>query len=272
MNLESQEITGYVYVPDKQKLFTGGKVGDREFINKDIELFANARPGDLVIKEDKKPPYIVVDHDWITSIITQWPGKLFKVSILNPLDEKDINTGLVENIWYTRTYGLKILEELPAEVVFGTNGKEIKNLLSLIQNITEVQVNQLAEYALEVNRKLYSETWNRWKNFCDGSSSIEDYENVIASQSKNSQVKSPIGIGLSVISNTFYQTVRKLTRDDALEIDEEGEVCLKAKWTAAGEHFLNAAMSYESNNLLTEQEKNQLRTPVTKVFENIANF
>ena len=272
MKLESQEITGYVYVPDKQELFTGGKVGDREFINKDIELFANARPGDLVIKEDKKPPYIVVDHHWTTSVITQWPGKLFKVSILNPLDEKDINTGLVENIWYTRSYALKILEELPAEVVFGTSGIKIKNLLALIQNITEIQVYQLADYGLEVNRKLYSETWNRWKNFCDGSSSIEDYENVIASQPKNSQLKSPIGIGLSVISNTFYQTVRKLTRDEALEIDEEGEVCLKAKWAAAGEHFLNAAMSYAPNNLLTDQEKKLLRKPVAEVFESIANF
>lgn len=272
MNLESQEITGYVYVPDKQELFTGGKVGDREFVNKDIELFANARPGDLVIKEDKKPPYIVVDHHWVTSLITQWPGKLFKVSILNPLDEKDINAGLVENIWYTRTYALKVLEELPAEIVFGANGKEIKNLLALIQNVTEVQVNQLADHALEVNRKLYSETWNRWKNFCDGNLSIENYENVISSQPKNSQVKSPIGIGLSVISNTFYQTVRKLTQDEALEIDEDGEVWLKAKWAAAGEHFLNAAMSYESNDLLTNQEKKLLRKPIIEVFENIANF
>jgi hypothetical protein len=267
--MNTEDHIGYIYVPKKQERFAGGKVGDIYFPDEKTELFKLAQVGDIIVKNYKKPPYLVVDHVLDKLIITKWPGTLYKVEVLNPSEEKCINAGLVKNIWYTRTFAVKILEELPIEIIFGDNGVQIKKILDFITNISEEQVNQLATYDAEQNRKIYSEAWNIWDSSTDKESlnSSGDYEKVIQAFPKNQSRVSPIGQGLSIIYDIFYQTARKLTHDEALEIDEEGEIYLKPKWSIASTHCLNAGMSYEDSNLLTEDEKALLRKPFQEVFQ-----
>lgn len=267
--MNTKIIIGYIYVPQKQEIFAGVKLKTSYLSDEKIELFKTAKVGDNIIKQEKTPPYLVVDHDLDKIIITTWPGKLYKVAVLNPSEEKQINTGLVKNIWYTRTFGVKILEELPVEIIFGDNGLQIKQILDFIINITEEQVSQLANYDVEQNQKIYSNAWNNWVSLTDKEyhNSSSDFEKVIQVFPKNQSRVSPIGQGLSIISTIFYQTARKLTQDEALEIDEEGEIHLKPKWSIASTHCLNAGMSYEDSNLITEDEKALLRRPFEEVFQ-----
>ena len=126
-SFHKEKIKGFVYSADEEN-----------------ELFKNAKVGDSIIKKEKKPPYIVVDHSLGTKIITRWPGKIYKVEVINPSKEKKINKGLVKNIWYTRTYGVKIIEEVPIEMLFGKNGKEICKIIDLTRNISEENVSSIS--------------------------------------------------------------------------------------------------------------------------------
>ena len=52
----------------------------------------------------------------------------------------------------------------------------------------------------------------------------------------------------------------------AFKVDEEGEICLLPIWANAVEKILHAGMSYASDNILSESERETLRTPFNEVF------
>ena len=246
-----EKIKGYVYSGDDED-----------------GLFVDAKIGDLIIKQNKKPPYIVVDHTLATKIITKWPGKLFHVEVINEKNEKDINKGLVKDVWYTRTFGVKILDEISLESVFGENGKAIKNLIDLTRNIEIEEVELLANYDTESNRPVLNKAWRNWVRMTDKEYEFfdEDYSDTLKMSPKNQVHSSPIREGLSIISSQFDIRARELVGESAFEIDDEGEIFLRPKWRAAVETLLQAGMSYESDNLITNEEKELLQRPMIEVF------
>jgi len=250
-HFKKEKIQGFVYAADE-----------------DSELFRDAKAGDLITKQDRNPPFIVVNHTLDKIIITRWPGKLYKVEVLNPSKEKDINKGLVKNVWYTRTLGIKILEEVLVEKIFGVNAQQISQVINLARNITEEQVNALSEYDTVYGRTLFAKTWDHWLSSIDKSyvHTAEDHSNTLKFFSGDQSYGSPIRDGLSIISSQFHIRVREIAGESAFFVDEEGEISLQPKWARACEQLLHASMSYESDNLLTKMEKEILRKPFVDVF------
>jgi len=251
LNLKKKKIQGFVYSADD-----------------DNELFKDAKVGDLIIKQDRNPPFIVVDHTLDKTIITSWPGKLYKVEVINQSKEKDLNEGLVKNVWYTRTLGIKILEELSVENIFGKNGKQISRIIDLTRNITEEQVNSLSKYDIESGRNLFTKAWRNWILLTDKDHIYlnDDHYNTLKVFPNNQVYSSPIREGLSIISSQFDIRARELVGESAFGVDEEGEIYLQPKWSNACEKLKQGGMSYESDNLLSEAEKETLRKPVMEVF------
>lgn len=251
-NFKKEKIQGFVYSSDEEN-----------------ELFKNVKVGDSIIKKDKQPPYIVVDHSLDTKIITQWPGKLYKVEIINQSKEKSINKGLVKNVWYTRTLGVKIIKEVPIESLFGANGQKISRIIDLTRNITEQQVNAFSKYNEESNRDLFTKTWKNWIMLTDKENVYlnDDHYNTLEISPKNQRYNSPIKDGLSIISSQFDIRARELVGEIAFGVDEEGERYLQPVWAKASEKLRQAGISYAEDNILTESERNKLRNPVMEVFD-----
>lgn len=249
-NFKKKPIQGFVYANDEAS-----------------ELFKNAKVGDIIMKPNRNIPFIVVDHTLDKMIITRWPGKLYKVEVLNQSKEKDLNKGLAENVWYTRTLGVKILEEMSLENLFGTNGKWISQIVDVTRNISEEQVDSLSNFDAHPGRELFSKAWKNWISLMnkDDANFDEDYSNTLAILDENHD-QSPIGRGLTLISSQFYIRAREIAGESAFGIDDEGEIFLQPKWSKACEKLLHAGMSYESLNLLSESEKMVLRKPMTEVF------
>lgn len=250
-NLKRNKIQGFVYSADE-----------------DNELFKYAKVGDLIIKQDRNPPFIVVDHSLDKTIITRWPGKLYEVEVINQSKEKDLNKGLVKNVWYTRTLGVKILKEVPVENIFGPNGHHISRIITWIRNVTEEQVNSFSKYDLESGRNLFTKAWRNWISLTDRDYAYlnDDQYNTLKVFPKNQKYSSPIREGLSIMASQFDIRARELVRESAFGVDEEGEIFLQPKWAKASEILRHAGMSYESDNLLTASEKKILRKPVMEVF------
>lgn len=250
-NFSKRKIQGYVYASKDEN-----------------ELFGNAKVGDSVIKKDKKPPFIVVDHSLDTTIITQWPGKLFKVEIINPSREERINQGLVKDVWYTRTFGVKILEEVEIKKLFGNNGQKVEQIIDLTRNITEEKVKELSKFDKGLNKELFTKAWRNWIIIYDANHPFvnDNHHNTIKLSPKNERYSSPIKEGLSIISSQFDIRARELVGGSAFKVDEEGEICLLPIWANAVEKILHAGMSYASDNILSESERETLRTPFNEVF------
>ncbi len=250
-NFSKRKIQGYVYASKDEN-----------------ELFGNAKVGDAIIKKDKKPPFIVVDHSLDTKIITQWPGKLFKVEVINPSRGKRINKGLVKDVWYTRTFGVKILEEIEIKELFGDNGRKVEQIINLTRNITEDKVLELSKFEKGMNSELFTKAWRNWIMIYDANHPFvnDDHLDTIKLAPKNHRYSSPIKEGLSIISSQFDIRARELVGDSAFGVDEDGEIYLKPIWAKAVEKILHAGMSYASDNILTESERYKLRAPFKEVF------
>ena len=251
-NFNKKTIQGYVYASKEEN-----------------ELFKGAITGDLVIKKDKKPPYIVVDHTLDTKIITQWPGNLFKVEVLNPSKEKGINKGLVKNVWYTRTLGVKIIDEVNISELFGRNGQKVEQIIDFTRNITEEKVLELSKYSEKENRDLFTKAWRNWIMLYNKNHPYlnDEHYNTISLSPENQRYSSPIKEGLSIISSQFGIRARELVGETAFGVDEEGELYLQPIWANAVEKILHAGMSYASDEIITEIERQNLRKPFNEVFE-----
>ncbi|MEM6633102.1 MAG: hypothetical protein AAF694_25755 [Bacteroidota bacterium] len=60
--------------------------------------------------------------------------------------------------------------------------------------------------------------------------------------------------------------VKELVGDVAFGVDESGDIFLHPKWRDAVELLLQAGISFESDGLLSELEKQILRKPMEEVF------
>ena len=66
MSSSIRVIDGFVYVPDS-----------------DSGVFAGAARGMVLRKPDRSPPWIVVDHAIESAVIARWPGRLWRVVVLD---------------------------------------------------------------------------------------------------------------------------------------------------------------------------------------------
>ncbi len=251
-NFKTEKIRGYVYSASE-----------------DDERFRNTQVGDLIINKDKKPPWIIVYHSLDTVIITKWPGKLFEVEVLNQSNEKSLNKGLIKNVWYARTLGVKILRKLSVDILFGQNGTLISQIIDRTRNITEQEVTSLAEIEANEAREIFSKAWGNWIALTNKDCPYlgEGHCDTLKVTPKNQSYGSPINKGLSVIASQINIRAREILGDKAFTEDERGELNLIPVWAKACERLLHAGMSYESDGLLSKSEKEILSLPYKKVFE-----
>lgn len=251
LNRKSKNLKGYVYYS----------------VNED-KRFSEAKSDDIIKNDSNRPPWIVVDHDLNSIIVTKWPGKLFEVEVLNQSNEKKINKGLVKDVLYTRTLGVKIIREIPLENLFGENGAEICQIINSTRNITEQQVISLSKFKNDDSREIYSKAWEKWIDIYDKESSYardKHYDTLKIFTNNNRYSSSPIKQGLAIIANQLDLRAREILGKEAFIIDE-GEEYLISEWADAMEKLLHAGMAKESDGLLTLEEKEILMKPCRETF------
>lgn len=243
--------------------------------HEDGDMFSGAKVGEEIIHPTQAPPWIVVVHHVRDVLVTRWPGRLFWVQVLDPAAETHLMDGIRKDAGYTRTCGVRILEELPVANLFGENGDGICRIVELTRRLTEGQVDTLSGYDLSASEQIYDQVWRKCSapQIYGGKQEVEACGTVLKSALTDGKYSSPIGEGLSVVYALFHARAKELAGDAAYEIDERDEdddeddgVSLLPKWSQACDALLHAAMSYAPDPLLTVPEKSLLRKPVEDVF------
>jgi len=238
------------------------------FTSKKDDIILNSNIGDIIEKE-RKPPFLVVNHEIYKIIVTRWPGKLFFVEVIDPVDNTKLKPGvkLRKDAHYTRAFAIKILEELPVANLFGENGEMISRILDRISVFSKDEVLSLAKLENKEANELFSEGWNRWLKINDSNSIHHGYnhERVILIHTEKSC--SPINYGLSIISSHYNQKIKELIGDEAFYIDEEGDECMQAQWASALNVLFSIAMGYGASFLFNESELKVLTSAWEELFE-----
>ncbi|XOV68709.1 MAG: hypothetical protein ACFHU9_05915 [Fluviicola sp.] len=250
-NAKQSKIQGYLYITAKD----------------DIKLF-QASIGSKFIKSDRKPPWLVVNHSLDGIIVTEWPGRLLKVEILDGVNEMDLNKGLVKDVWYTRTLGVEILEVVPTQALFEPNGVEIVQILDFISEMSEEAVNKLNQFELKNASKIYSNAWNEWLKMKDVNSihMNQDHSNTLAIYANNS--RATMNRSFSVISNLVWKRAKSVLGDSAFTVDEDGELVLNARWSHATDALLHAAMAMHGRDFISNEDKIELWNPWNSLITN----
>lgn len=244
----TNKIQGFVYVTAQ----------------KDPKLFETS-VGYKYIKADDQPPYIVVDHALDSVLVTKWPGRLLKVEVLNQANEKEINQGLVKNIWYSRTLGVEILDELPISELFNPGGIIVVKILDFASTMNDADADCLAQFDISKAHQIYSDTWNAWLKTKDPSSIHlnNNHFDTLAILPKNS--RRTLNNSFSVIANLVWDRAKEVLGEAAFTRDEEDEFILKKSRAHARSILTQAAMAHNAAAFISEENREILLAPWSSI-------
>jgi len=249
---KTKKIQGFLYVTEEDNL----------------QLFETP-VGRNFIKPDRQPPWLVVNHTLEGVLVIEWPGRLLKVEVINQTNEKDLNKGLVKDVWYTRTLGVNILEELSIDVLFRPEGSIVAKILDFACSMNNDDVNNLSQFEIANAFKIYSNAWNMWLKREEPTSIHlnQDHSHTLAINANNSN--STLNRSFSVISDIVWKRAKEVLGDGAYSIDEDGEFILNDSWSHASSILIQAEMAFSGEEFITNEEKAILLKPWNSILSNV---
>jgi hypothetical protein len=242
--------TGFVYVPHSEN----GAMKD-------------ARPGARVGR--RGPPWIVVQDAPENVIITAWPGKLWRVRILQRASKQPASYA-----GYRRADFVTVIEEVPCGLMFGGHGEAVAKVIDAAAALTLATAQRLAEAQPDDAGAAYSRSWKRWLSkrdatdeglprvvtACYHADHAEDHARTLAI----GRHQSPIFGGLMTVYNTVSKRAKMVAGDVAWRAEGD-EVVLNPPWDGASEALLHAALAFGAPEIC-EGDQTTLLTAWSTVF------
>lgn len=215
-----------------------GRVGYSYVAKTDNGPMGHAQKGQIVRVEGKGPPWIVVDEAPTTAILARWPGRLWKVSIIDAASEKDQPRAYAR---YIRALAVEVIDEQDPAHLFGEHGAGVLTILDQAAQLTHETALKLSSARHPDAPAAYDRAFRRWAKIegikigYDGS-----LDGTLRVGSKPHG--SPIYEGLSVLHTVIFQRAKNIDGDAATTIDDEDEY-LNEPWHGAGAVLADAALA-----------------------------
>ncbi len=224
---------GYVYTPDADPGFLSG-----------------AAPGAVVRKPNVAPPWIVIDHAIDTIVVARWPGRLWRVEVLDTSGVPQAS----DTANYTRSVAVRVLEELPASSLFGEHGEAVVEVLSFASRLDAVTAERLAGLRHPEAGQAYSRAWRRW---LDG---VGDETYHVGANFSDTLAagrgpkRSPVNCGFTLIHHVVWERAEEVVGAAAFVEDDEGERTLGPVWNDAASALLDASMALGEPTSVVEDD------------------
>lgn len=229
-----------------------------------------AAVGDTIRLPARKPPWIVVNHDLSRTIVARWPGRLWRVEIIDPVTLADERrTGgspPLPYVTYTRCVAVKVLEEVPVAMLFGDDGAAVCSLIDSVQTIDRRLAQDLAAARLPEADTAYDRVWRRWlateEPLVDGglratvhnpNEATDSWAGIVSSGGRSG---SPVHYGLSLAHSQLYRQAVALDGEQAYEneVDDDGAF-LVWPWAEAGNALLDAVLAFGAPRFVDEADR-----------------
>jgi hypothetical protein len=215
-----------------------GRVGYSYVSNADDCPMSLAQTGQIVRVEGKGPPWIVVDEAPTTAILARWPGRLWKVSIIEAAPEKDQPLAYAR---YVRALAVKVIDEQNPARLFGEQGEGVLTILNHAAVLTHEIALKLSSVRHPDAPTTYDRVFRRW---ADAEGIEIGYDESLDGTLRVGSMPhgSPIYEGLSVLHTVVFQRAKILGGEAATTIEDEDEY-LNEPWQTAGAVLADAALA-----------------------------
>lgn len=214
---------------------------------------ASASPGQEIRNETAGPPWIVVAHALASVLGAGWPGRLWEVEVLEAAADQPR-----EGAGYTRAVAVKVLREVPVSVLFGERGEDVLRVIDRAASVTADEATALAARTTEAAGGAYSRAWNAWLARVEPASVHRGGDHADTLAVFAGGLRSPIGIGPTVLHDVLARRARDVAGGAAYEVDDEGEKHLTGPWAGALAALLHAAMALGAPELVSDADRRML--------------
>jgi hypothetical protein len=218
--------SGFVYVSDEDQ----GPMRD-------------AREGSEISTIGRGPPWIVVNHDMASVIPARWPGKLWRVDVVDAATaaEQGPSGGPpLASARYTRAVAVKIIGEEDIGQLFGLQGGTVLRVIDAASNLDKSQAESLASNRDPKASAACDRAWRAWMR-TQGISDTE-YPEPLGNALLLGTSGSPINRGLTVLHDVTFRRAKELQGDAAVIVDDE-DVWLAEPWNTACAALGDAALA-----------------------------
>lgn len=233
-------------------ILRGGRSGLVFVSDADDGPMRSAKVGATIRNADGGPPWIVVDHSVESVIVTKWPGRLWKVEILEAAREQP-HAG----VNYTRAVSVRVIGEMAVSELFGPYGSGVCAVIERARALTTDDLAVLGASGHPLARAAYSRGWRKWlgSGEPEPGHSSEDHADTLA---VSGGVRSPIHSGFTVLHSVLAERARRLVGDAAFVVDDEGNQAFTPVWASAADALLHAAMALGAPELLAPADREAL--------------
>jgi hypothetical protein len=216
-------LTGYVYAPDA-----------------DPGVMREAREGALVRIAGRGPPWIVVDFDPARIVIARWPGRLWRVSVIEAAsvdDQRPVGGPPHDGVSYVRAISVRVLNLENPAVLFGERGAQILPLLDQAASLTRESAAALAAARNDNAAGAYDRAFRRWAASANIPVSDDDLDGALKIGGG-----SPVNSALTLLYNLVLERARAVDGNAALIETNDGDG-LAQPWNGAAQAMCDAILA-----------------------------
>lgn len=228
---------------DGMRLRAPGSVEGLVYVHRDDDPMRDAREGVTVSVEGRGPPWIVVDRDVSGIIVPNWPGRLWRVRVLEAASRRDqlpVGGPPLPHARYVRAISVEVLQEQDPASLFGAAGRDVARVLSAALELDRGRAEMLAVNRHPGAGAAQDRVWRSWmRAHAIPRPNDESMDGVLA---VGDERHSPIGPGLTVLERVIFDRAEAVDGQAAFESDEE-DVWLVEPWREAATALGDAALA-----------------------------
>ncbi len=230
-----------------------GRLGYSYVADNDDSVMGLVQKGQIVRTEVRGSPWIVVDEAPTTAILARWPGRLWKVCVIEAAPDEDQPLAYAR---YTRALAVKVIgEESPARL-FGKQGDEVLNVLTRAAQLNRGVALELSSARHPEAPAAFDRVFRLW---ADNEGIEIGYDDCLDGTLRVGSMPhgSPIYEGLSVLHKIIFDRAKKLDGDAATTIEDEDEY-LNQPWQNADRVFADAALALGAPKFVSANDRDIL--------------
>ena len=231
----------------------------------DLGPFEDAAPNCIVSVGDKKPPWLVVDHDIETIVVSDWPGTLWLVEVIEPVEQARLIASGQLGVPHTPAWAVRVIKEVATNYLFGVHGDEVCSIIHVATNLSFEQAAALGHNRHPDARSVNARAWQTWTEELDRGSlaSLDDGSAAMIAPSVV-VAGSPVGTGLLVLHDELWKRASSVSGLAAFESTDD-ETWLAEPWSEALSALVDTALACGAPRLMSPEDRQILLTAWNKV-------
>jgi hypothetical protein len=224
-----------------------------------------AREGAILRSPGRGPPWIVVAHSLSSVVVARWPGRLWRVKVVEAAtarDQKRTGGPPRPGAGYTRAIAVEILREEDAWTLFGARGRNLVPVFDAAAALDREQALRLGSARHPQAPLAVDRAWRAWMTESgiplEGRGSFDGVLYLGATDAWRPATPawpSPVNQGLSALHHVVFTRAVALDGKAARATDEDDDGWLAPPWDGAVLALLDAALALGAPAFVGEADR-----------------